>query len=175
MGLIHEIGHAQTIGISDHFEYLLDGVFEEYEKKARSYGFKVGMEVDGSKWVDEALGLSNDYFVYHCRDSQREYKGLEKLLLTNKPVIIAHPFTMETDLKQVPVDCFIEINNRYIWRHDWRRRIPEITGERKYVISSDAHQPNWINQNVARYVCSEMNIKETLLFPSVASSTMTTP
>jgi hypothetical protein len=33
------------------------------------------------------------------------------------------------------------------------------------VISSDAHQPNWLNQTLARYVARELEIQETLLFP----------
>jgi hypothetical protein len=36
---------------------------------------------------------------------------------------------------------------------------------RHFVISSDAHQPNWLNQNVARHVCQVLGIRETILFP----------
>jgi len=33
-----------------------------------------------------------------------------------------------------------------------------------FVIDSDAHQPHWLNQNIARYVARELEITETLLF-----------
>jgi hypothetical protein len=32
------------------------------------------------------------------------------------------------------------------------------------VISSDAHQPNWLNQTVARHVAAELGVREKLLF-----------
>jgi len=34
----------------------------------------------------------------------------------------------------------------------------------RFVISSDAHQPHWLNQNVARYVAAELGVSETVLF-----------
>jgi hypothetical protein len=71
---------------------------------------------------------------------------------------------MGTDLDRIPHECYIEINNRYIWRSNWRERLRKYVRDRKFVISSDAHQPNWLNQNVARYVCRELGIQETVIF-----------
>jgi hypothetical protein len=34
----------------------------------------------------------------------------------------------------------------------------------EFVISSDAHQPNWINQTVARHVAERLGVRERLLF-----------
>jgi len=47
VALIAAVRHANIIGISDHFEYLMDGNFEGYEKEIRQAGLKVGVEVDG--------------------------------------------------------------------------------------------------------------------------------
>jgi hypothetical protein len=57
----------------------------------------------------------------------------------------------------------VEVNNRYSWRDDWRKSLgPWVF---RFVISSDAHQPNWLNQTYARYVAAALGIRETLLFP----------
>ena len=165
IALIAAVKHARSIGISDHFDYVCDeAVFHTYKNEIRSHGLKVGVEVDGSRWVERASVVDCDYYVYHCRDSGEEYRGLETLVETGKPVITAHPFILGTDLKKVPPESFIEINNRYIWRCDWRTLLPPLVSHRRFVISSDAHQPNWLNQNVARYVCREVGIEETILF-----------
>ena len=71
---------------------------------------------------------------------------------------------LDTNLERVPPACLIEINNRYIWRCDWRRWYAPYRDRFRFVISSDAHQPNWLNQTVARYVAAELGIRETLLF-----------
>ncbi|WP_419660695.1 uncharacterized protein Dvar_10940 [Desulfosarcina variabilis str. Montpellier] len=49
-----------------------------------------------------------------------DYKALEHLLKTVYPVIIAHPMAFSTNLNRVPPECLIEINNRYVWRSDWK-------------------------------------------------------
>ena len=162
--LIKKVRHATITGISDHYEYLVDGaVFHAYEKEVRSAGFKVGIEISGYALVHEALKTNSDYFVYHC-SARKDYTALDRLLATGKPVIIAHPLIMGTDLDRIPRECYIEVNNRYIWRSNWRERLKNYVGDRKFVISSDAHQPNWLNQHVARYVCSELGIRENIIF-----------
>ena len=165
IALIKGVRHAAIIGISDHFEYLVDDhIFSQYEKAIRSAGFWVGMEVSGKPLVTEAIKKNNDYFVYHCQ-RQEDYRAIDLLLATGKPVIIAHPLILGTDLDRVPPECFIEVNNRYVWKSNWRAGFGKYVNERSFVISSDAHQPNWLNQNVARYVCQTMGIRETLIFP----------
>jgi hypothetical protein len=162
--LIKEVRHAGIIGISDHFEYLTDeAVFSHYETEVRSAGFRVGIEISGHALVDEAVKTNSEYFVYHCA-AGRDYTALDHLLTTGKPVIIAHPLMMGTDLDRIPPECYIEVNNRYIWQSNWREGLRKYSLDRKFVIGSDAHQPNWLNQNVARYVSRELGIQETLLF-----------
>ena len=164
--LITAVAHARILGISDHFDFVFGERFEEYAADLRGHGLKVGTEVDGAEWVSDALSVEADYYVYHCRDSHREYRGAERLADSGKPVIIAHPFIMRTNLRKLSENCYVEINNRYIWRSNWRRELgPFVGGPYRFVISSDAHKPNWLSQNVARYVAGEMGIEETLLFP----------
>jgi histidinol phosphatase-like PHP family hydrolase len=165
IALIKQVRHAARIGISDHFEYLVEeDVFDRYQKEVRTAGFKVGMEVSGYPLVQEAIQKSNDYFVYHC-SRKEDYAALEHLLSTGKPVIIAHPLIMGTNLDRIPPECFIEVNNRYVWRNNWRAGFHKYVNTRNFVISSDAHQPNWLNQNVARHVCQVLGIRETIIFP----------
>ena len=162
--LIKKVRHAAVIGISDHYEYLVDEMtFRTYNEEIRAAGFKVGIEINGHELVQKAVRTNSDYFVYHC-SMEMDYLGLEHLLKTGKPVIVAHPLIMGTDLDRIPHECYIEINNRYIWRSNWRERLRKYANNRKFVISSDAHQPNWLNQNFARYVCSELGIRETIIF-----------
>lgn len=162
--LIRQVRHARTIGISDHFEYIVDDeTWSMYEREVREAGFKLGMEVSGFPLVDEAVKKNNDYFVYHC-SLKKDYRALDKLVATGKPVIIAHPLFLGTDLDRIPPECFIEVNNRYIWRSNWWAGLSKYANTRRWVISSDAHQPNWLNQNVARYVCQELGILETIIF-----------
>jgi len=162
--LIAEIQHARIIGISDHFDYLLGDPYEKYVKALQLYGFKIGTEVDGADWVKDASSLSFDYYVYHCYNYQRDYKAIDQLLETGKPVIIAHPYALETNLDKVPPECYIEINNRYIWKYDWKSILRKHIEHFRFVFSSDAHQPNWLNQNIARHVASKLNIVESILF-----------
>jgi histidinol phosphatase-like PHP family hydrolase len=170
--LIKQVRHAIITGISDHFEYLADeATFRTYEKGVRSAGFRVGIEISGHALVPKAVGTNSDYFVYHC-SVEEDYRALDRLLGTGKPVIIAHPLILGTDLDRIPRECFIEINNRYIWMSNWRERLCRHVNKRKFVISSDAHQPNWLNQNVARHVCRELGIRETILFPDLAAKPM---
>jgi histidinol phosphatase-like PHP family hydrolase len=160
--LVAAIAHARITGISDHLESIADD-FPTYAQTVRSHGFLVGTEVNGADWVAEAQAVDAQYYVYHCRDRDRDYRGAERLLATGKPLIIAHPLILETDLRRVPSECLIEINNRYVWRSDWEILRP-FTASFSFVIDSDAHQPHWLNQNVARYVARELGIAETLPF-----------
>lgn len=164
VALLMEIGHAEIRGISDHFDYLTGTRFEAYETELTASGFHVGTEVNGHTWVEEALEYPFEYYIYHCRDSKKDYRGAGRLLSAGKPVIIAHPFTLGTDIDRIPLECYIEINNRYIWRHDWKSLLRPYAAERKFIISSDAHQPNWLNQTVARYAADTMGIREEILF-----------
>lgn len=166
VGLVARVGHARTLGISDHLEFLADGVWDAYEREVRAAGLRVGMEVDGSAWADAALDVgSNDYFIFHCYDRDADYGALERLLGAGKPVIIAHPNALNTDLGRVPPECLVEINNRYIWRCDWGAFYGPHRARFRFVFGSDAHQPNWLNQTVARFVGRELGIAETLVFP----------
>jgi PHP family Zn ribbon phosphoesterase len=47
VALVAAVKHAIIVGISDHFECLVNGDFEGYEKEIRQAGLKVGVEVDG--------------------------------------------------------------------------------------------------------------------------------
>lgn len=161
---IARLGHAKIVGISDHFDYLFDGAFDSYEKTVRSFNFYLGTEVDGGLWVDLAATFDFDYYIYHCRDKNKDYKGLEVLLSTGKPVIIAHPCWLGTDMNRIPSDCLVEINNRYVWRRDWKSVYKKITNRFRFVMSSDAHQPHWLNQHIARFVARELDIQEYLVF-----------
>jgi len=161
--LIAEVGHAKRIGISDHFEHF-NHRFEEYRSRLTRLGFFVGTEVDGSEYVQDAASLDFDYYIYHCRDRKREYRGIETLLATGKPVVIPHPMMLDTNLNKVPSVCYVEINNRYVWRDDWVNKIGPFVGRFPFIIGSDAHQPLWLNQNVARYVANELAVEETIVF-----------
>jgi histidinol phosphatase-like PHP family hydrolase len=164
VALVAAVRHAKIIGISDHFDYLVDGDFEGYETELRKVGFKVGVEVDGHPWVDEAKSYDVDYYIYHCRDQNADYRSLEKLVTTGKPVIIAHPNAFQTNLNRVPSECLVEINNRYVWRTDWKQYYAPFTNQFKFVFGSDAHQPHWLSQTVAQYAAAQLGIKEHLVF-----------
>jgi len=164
VALVAAIRHAKIVGISDHFDYLVNGDFEGYEKELRQAGFKVGVEVDGHSWVAEAKNYDVDYYIYHCRDQNADYRSLEKLVATGKPVIIAHPNMFHTNLNHVPSECLVEINNRYVWRTDWKQYYGPFTNQFKFVFGSDAHQPNWLSQTVAHYAAAQLGIKEHLVF-----------
>jgi histidinol phosphatase-like PHP family hydrolase len=156
-------GHADIIGISDHFEDIHDK-WDEYEEKLRSMDLRIGCEIDGFRWVEKALAKNVDYYIYHCRDAEEEYEGAKKLIQSGKPLIIAHPNFLNTNLDQVPEEAYIEINNRYVWRTDWEKDFRPYINKFKWVISSDAHQPNWLNQNIARKIADNLGIKESLIF-----------
>ncbi|MFW5879446.1 MAG: hypothetical protein ACOCUV_01345 [bacterium] len=163
--LVKQVQHADIMGISDHFDCLYkDKSIESYFSKLRLLEFMIGTELNGASWVDAVLEHDFDYLVYHCWDKESDYKAIDKLLDSGKPIIIAHPYALGTKLNKVPTECLIEINNRYIFRYDWKKYLGGFLDSFKFVFSSDAHQPNWLNQNVARYVGRELNIAETILF-----------
>lgn len=162
--LIASVKHARIIGISDHFDYLAGHKFEQYSTEVRGFGLKLGTEVDGANWVDEAVKYPFEYFIYHCYDHPRDYKGAEKLLATGKPVIIAHPQALDTDLRKISPECYVEINNRYVWRFDWRSYYMPFVRQFRFVLGSDAHQPNWLTHSVAEYVARELGVSNTLIF-----------
>jgi hypothetical protein len=114
--------------------------------------------------VDEAIQYPFEYYVYHCYNRDLDYQGAEKLLSTGKPVIIAHPQALDTNLKKVPKECYIEINNRYVWRFNWLPYYKPFVGSFRFVLGSDAHQPNWLNHTIALYVANELGVKNTILF-----------
>lgn len=160
--LVAAIAHARIVGISDHLESIADD-FSTYGETVHSHGLLIGTEVNGADWVREAEAVAAQYYVYHCRDRERDYRGAERLLATGRPLIIAHPLILETDLRRLPPSCLIEINNRYVWRSNWEALRP-FAAVFSFVIDSDAHQPHWLNQNVARYIAGQLGITETLLF-----------
>lgn len=164
VALVAGVRHAGIVGISDHFEGLVNGRFEAYEREVRQAGLKLGVEVDGHSWVSEAIGYNADYYIIHCRDQDADYRSLENLLATGKPVIIAHPNAFHTNLSRVPSQCLIEINNRYVWRTDWKTYYTPYKDRFRFVIGSDAHQPNWLGQAVAHYAAAWLGIEEHVVF-----------
>lgn len=169
--LITRLRHARVVGISDHFELVGESRFEDYRLEVQGAGLKVGMEVNGHAWVSAAVQAQSDYRIFHCFDRDADYRALDRLLETGRPVIIAHPNALDTNLDRVPPECLVEINNRYVWRCDWRAFYGPYVDRFAFVLSSDAHQPNCLNQTVARYVASELGITEKLLFPLAKEST----
>jgi hypothetical protein len=161
--LVARVGHARVLGISDHFEHIADADYADYVARIRALQMLVGTEVDGAASVAFAASLSFDYYIYHCRDREVDYRGAERLLATGRPVIIAHPNALQTDLYRVPEACLIELNNRYIWRCDWQAFYAPHKDRFRFVISSDAHQPNWLSQAVARNAAVELGIRELCL------------
>jgi histidinol phosphatase-like PHP family hydrolase len=164
VALVAEVEHAAIVGISDHFDSLVDGYLEEYEREIRQAGLKVGVEVDGHAWVGEAADYNVDYYIFHCRDQAADYQALDRLLASGKPVIVAHPNVLGTNLNRVPAECLIEINNRYVWRTDWKQFYNPFKDRFKFILSSDAHQPHWLGQTVARYVAGQLGIREHVVF-----------
>lgn len=162
---IAQIAHSKIIGISDHFEcFESETEFIKYEEIIRKNNLKKGIELDGAPSVEPAIEIGFDYFVYHCYDFDDHYQAIDLLLNTGKPVIIAHPHALNTDLNRIPSDCYIEINNRYIYRVNWQEYYGPFKNQFNFILSSDAHQPNWLNQNVATYVAKDLDITETILF-----------
>jgi len=158
--LVARVHHAHVIGISDHFEHFADAAYDEYVQRIQSLGLLVGTEVDGAASVDFAASLRFDYYIYHCRDRTADYAGTERLLATGCPVIIAHPNLFQTNLDRVPKTCLVEINNRYVWRCDWHAFYGPHRDRFRFVISSDAHQPHWLSQSIARRAAAELGVGE---------------
>jgi predicted metal-dependent phosphoesterase TrpH len=92
VSLVAAVKHAIIVGISDHFECLVNGSFEGYEKEIRQVGLKVGVEVDGHPWVDEATNYDVDYYIFHCRDQNADYCSIDKLLTTGNRCIYPELF-----------------------------------------------------------------------------------
>lgn len=164
VALVALVRHARIQGISDHLEFVHGRCFDAYREAVKSHGLRVGVEVNGGEWVNEALAIDVEYYVYHCFDESNDYAGADRLVNSGKPVILAHPLFIGTNLDRVPRECLVEINNRYVWRSDWRAGFERYVGRFRFVFGSDAHQPNWLNQNVARRVGAELGVTETLLF-----------
>ena len=164
VALVAAVEHARIVGISDHFDSLVDGYFENYEREIRQAGLNVGVEVDGHAWVAEAANYNVDYYIFHCRDQDADYHSLDTLLTSAKPVIVAHPNVLGTNLNRVAGECLIEINNRYVWRTDWKQFYSPFKDRFKFVIGSDAHQPHWLGQAAAHFVADQLEIKEHLVF-----------
>ena len=159
------VRHADIIGISDHFEHFMPNRYEDYCDALDAYGFLRGTEVNGHESAPMAAEYDFDYYVYHCWGSEyNDYVEIQRLLRTNKPVIIAHPYALDTDLNRVPEECYVELNNRYLWRYDWKTMLRPFVNKFQWVINSDAHQPNWLNQNYAMRVAEELGISQTILF-----------
>ena len=116
----------------------------------------------------QAEALEVEYYMYHCRDREEDYRGAERLASSGRPVIVAHPQMLQTDLRRVPPECLIEINNRYAWRGRSHRELEPFVGRFRFVIGSDAHQPHWLSQEAARFMARELGIRETILFRSKA-------
>jgi hypothetical protein len=163
LALIASVRHARVVGVSDHLEYVIDD-FATYERSVRGHGLRLSVEVNGAEWAARATALPVDYFVYHCRDRSEDYAGARLLLETGKPLIVAHPQILETNPDLLPDGCLIEINNRYVWQRDGEALFVACKGRFDFVISSDAHQPHWLNQNAARAVSERLGIRERLLF-----------
>lgn len=164
--LIARVRHAETIGISDHFECIIGAPLERYSKEVTGYGFVLGCEVSRIELVHEAADYDFEYYVYHCLNTDEGYDGLEVLLATNRPVIVAHPMMLGTNLNRVPRECLVEINNRYVWRDNYEAFFTPYLDKFRFVFSSDAHQPHWLNQNVARNVGEMLGVAEQILFPN---------
>jgi hypothetical protein len=163
LDLVASVRHARVAGISDHFEYVDDRI-DAYAAAVRSCGMWVGIEVNGHRWVRAARDAPVDYYVVHCYDSDADYAALGRLLATGRPVIVAHPHALGTRLERIPPECLIELNNRYIWRGDWRAYYSPHKERFRFVLSSDAHQPNWLNQTISRHVADRLGITETAVF-----------
>lgn len=162
--LVAKVNHAKIIGISDHFEYIENDNYLKYKETVTGFQFKLGTEIEGHKWVDSALNYDFDYYIYHCWDDPKDYKGLKKLMSGSKPVIVAHPYATGTNLDKIPENSIVEINNRYIFRYDWKAFFSGFLNKFRFVLGSDAHQPNWLNLNVSRFVANELGIREEILF-----------
>jgi histidinol phosphatase-like PHP family hydrolase len=169
--LVAAIRHAQVLGISDHFEHIAGERFGPYRDAVLAHGLLLGTEVNGPDWVAEAAQAPVEYYNLHCPDTPAHYAAAERLLETGRPVIIAHPMLLGTNLDKVPPECLIEINNRYVWRNDWRTRLTPYVNRFRFVIGSDAHQPHWLNQNPARWVATQLGVRETILFPERLNAT----
>jgi hypothetical protein len=124
-----------------------------------------GTEVNGHESIDLAIRYDFDYYIYHCRGNEPlDYTGIDRLSETGKPVIIAHPYVTDTELNKISENSIVEINNRYIWRYDWKAILKPFVNKFRWVFGSDAHQPNWLNQTIAHRVGHELGISETVLF-----------
>ena len=164
LDLIKAVSHSEIIGISDHFDEKWSTDFEIYSNDVHGHGFYCGCEINLSHEVTLALELPFDYFIFHCRNKDSEYKAAEKLLKSGKPVIISHPMAIGADLNKVPTGCFIEVNNRYVWKEDYMTFYTPHLNRFKFVLGSDAHQPNWLNHMICQHAADQLGIEETMIF-----------
>jgi hypothetical protein len=108
IALIAAVKHARITGISDHLEAIYPVKIDEYLSEVRKHGLKVGVEVNGHEWAGIATTVNTDYYIYHCYDTGADYRGAQKLLSSGKPVIIAHPQFLNTNLDKVPEGCLLK-------------------------------------------------------------------
>lgn len=157
--------HAKIVGISDHFEMFMPDEFEIYQQEVRKHNLLLGTEVNGHASVNLALQHDFDYYIYHCwGDEPADYSALKALKEKGKPVIVAHPYAVNTDLNKIDEGSLVEINNRYIWRYNWQKELAPYINKFRWIFSSDAHQPNWLNQTIARRVGEELGVNEHIIF-----------
>ena len=88
-------------------------------KSVRRAGLWVGTEVNGAAWISAALDAPVDYYIVHCYDTDADYTGLERLLGTGRPVIVAqrqaqgrdgrHPVAQAVGGQRRPPRCETEV------------------------------------------------------------------
>jgi hypothetical protein len=94
-------------------------------------------------------------------------KALSKQRTHDATAGFAYPynlFELDTNLSRIPTECLVEINNRYVWRTDWKPYYGPFKDRFKFVLSSDAHQPNWLGQAIAQHAAAQLGVKEHLVF-----------
>ena len=65
---------------------------------------------------------------------------------------------MGADLNRVPTGCYIEVNNRYVWKGDYMAYYTPHLDRFRFVLGSDAHKPNWLNHVYAIYAAERLGI-----------------
>jgi len=62
--MVAQVKHAEVIGISDHFEHIVEHL-DAYTTTVAHYGLHVGTEVNGGHWAAEAAVGGLDYYLQH--------------------------------------------------------------------------------------------------------------